>query len=71
MAAGDFPTSFPLRHAAKDAGLVLEAAEGRGLELPGLRAALSQLERAKELGHGDEDMAAVVEVARPGVGRRA
>jgi 3-hydroxyisobutyrate dehydrogenase len=71
MAGEEFPPSFPLRLARKDAVLVLEAAEARGLDLPGIRSALSQLERAEELGYGDEDLAAVAQVARPGVGHRA
>jgi 3-hydroxyisobutyrate dehydrogenase len=67
MAQGDFPTSFPLRHAHKDAGLVAQEAEERGLDLPAIRAALAQLERALELGLGNEDVAAVYKVVRPGV----
>ena len=55
----DFPPSFPLSLARKDAGLVNEAAE-----LAGGRSALAehvegQYRRAEELGHGDKDMAAV------------
>ena len=48
MARGEFPTSFPLRHAHKDAGLVAQEAEQRGLDLPAIRAALAQLDRALE-----------------------
>jgi 3-hydroxyisobutyrate dehydrogenase len=57
MLTGEFPASFPLRHARKDAVLVLEAAGD--LELPLVRATLGQFDRALELGHGDEDMSAV------------
>jgi 3-hydroxyisobutyrate dehydrogenase len=53
----EFPPSFPLRLARKDAALILEAAEG--LELPLVRATLEQFDRALALGHGDEDMSAV------------
>ena len=67
MARGEFPTSFPLRHAHKDAGLVAQEAERRGLDLPAIRAALAQLDRALELGLGDQDVAAVYEAVRPGV----
>ena len=67
MARGEFPTSFPLRHAHKDAGLVAQEAEQRGLDLPAIRAALAQLDRALELGLGDQDVAAVYEALRPGV----
>jgi 3-hydroxyisobutyrate dehydrogenase len=57
MLAEEFPASFPLRHARKDAALVLEAAGE--LDLPLVRATLAQFDRALELGHGDEDMGAV------------
>src|SRR5262245_58312917 len=50
--------SFKLRHAAKDAGLVLEAGETAHVELALARAVREQFERAIALGHGDEDMAA-------------
>lgn len=52
------PPAFPLRLAAKDARLVLEAAREAGLTLPLMRATCSQFERAIDQGHGDEDMAA-------------
>lgn len=54
-----FPTSFPLELALKDANLVLDAAERHGAELALTEATAALFERAVELGHGDEDMAAV------------
>jgi 3-hydroxyisobutyrate dehydrogenase len=54
-----FPAAFSARLARKDANLALRAAQDAGLELPGLAAAADQLARAVDLGHGDEDMAAV------------
>lgn len=71
MADGEFPASFPLRLAHKDAVLVLQAAEAHGLELPAVRATLRQFERAQELGLGDEDLAALAQAVRPGVEQRA
>jgi 3-hydroxyisobutyrate dehydrogenase len=65
MIAEEFPPSFPLRHAGKDAHLVLEAAREAGLSLPGLDTIASQLDRAVDLGHGDEDLAAVYEAVKP------
>ncbi len=59
MIKGQFPTSFPLELALKDANLVLDAAERHGTELALTEATAALLERAVELGHGDEDMAAV------------
>jgi 3-hydroxyisobutyrate dehydrogenase len=53
--------AFPLKHAEKDTGLVLDAADGLELEL--LSAARADFRRALEGGHGDEDMAAVYHAA--------
>ena len=59
MIAREFPPSFPLSLAHKDARLVLAAAEDAGLELPAVREVERQFARAAGDGHGDEDMAAV------------
>jgi 3-hydroxyisobutyrate dehydrogenase len=59
-----FEPSFPLGHAAKDTRLILEAVEREALDLPLARAAARRFGQATELGHGDKDMAAVVEAAR-------
>ena len=65
MAAREFPLNFPVALAAKDAGLALEAAgEGAGA-LRVLAATHRQYERAVELGHGDDDWAAVIRAAEP------
>lgn len=67
MIEEDFPASFSLRLARKDAGLVLEAAGEAGLELGVTEAVASHLDRAIGAGHGEEDMAAVYRaVRRPG-----
>jgi 3-hydroxyisobutyrate dehydrogenase len=55
----DFSAQFTLRNAAKDVRLALEAARSVGLELGLAPASLERYERAIELGHGDEDTAAV------------
>ncbi len=59
MTAARFPASFPLRLAHKDAHLVLDAAHACGLVLPMADAMNQQFGRAIQLGHGDDDMAAV------------
>jgi 3-hydroxyisobutyrate dehydrogenase len=59
MFAADFPASFPLALAHKDVRLVLEEAEACDLLLPLAGAMAQQLGRAIQLGHGEEDMAAV------------
>src|SRR4051794_40473145 len=58
MISKEFPTSFALELARKDVGLVLNAAEEAGIELPAARATASSLDRAIEDGHGGEDLAA-------------
>jgi 3-hydroxyisobutyrate dehydrogenase len=56
--------SFKLELAAKDSALVLEAAARAGVEARVARAVREALERGIELGHGDEDMAAVYFAAK-------
>jgi 3-hydroxyisobutyrate dehydrogenase len=56
--AEDFPTSFPLALALKDAWLVLEAAERHGFDAALTAAIARKMEQATEMGHGGEDMAA-------------
>jgi 3-hydroxyisobutyrate dehydrogenase len=58
MIDGDYPTSFPVRLARKDMGLVLDAAGG-DLPLLVAKAVASQFSAALEAGAGEEDMAAV------------
>jgi 3-hydroxyisobutyrate dehydrogenase len=63
MAAREFPRNFPLALGAKDAGLALEAAGDGAGRLGVFAATLRQFERAVELGHGDDDWAAVIRAA--------
>jgi 3-hydroxyisobutyrate dehydrogenase len=58
MADGDFPASFALALAAKDADLVVAAAREAGADLPVARAVAGRLREGADAGHGDEDMAA-------------
>ena len=60
MIDGEFPPSFMLKGARKDVRLVLDAARSADLELALAPAILERFERAIELGHGDEDMAACI-----------
>jgi 3-hydroxyisobutyrate dehydrogenase len=66
MIEGEFPPSFPLDLALKDARLALAAAEEQGLRLGALAAVADQMERAAEAGHGREDMAATIHASRSG-----
>jgi 3-hydroxyisobutyrate dehydrogenase len=59
MIAGDYATSFALSAAAKDAALVLAAAESVGVDAALVRAGLARFETAIAAGHGDEDLSAV------------
>jgi 3-hydroxyisobutyrate dehydrogenase len=54
MIKREFPPSFPLALAAKDAGLIAEAAP----DLPLPKLVREQMLKAAEAGHGEEDMAA-------------
>ena len=58
MLAGDFTPSFGLDGAAKDAGLIVEAARDAGADLAVLEAVQQHFARALAAGHGDQDMAA-------------
>ena len=55
----EFPSSFPVWGAAKDAGLIAEAAGVAGVQMPVAAGARSATQRAVELGHADDDLAAV------------
>ncbi len=59
MLAGNWTPSFAIDGAAKDAGLILQAAADAAVELPIVQAAQNFLHRAAEAGHGDKDMAAI------------
>ena len=60
MVEREFPTSFALRLARKDVGLVLEAAERHGLDARLARTVAELFDSAADRGHGDDDMAAIV-----------
>ncbi|MFH8571361.1 NAD(P)-dependent oxidoreductase [Streptomyces sp. NPDC017993] len=57
--SGDYPPSFTVSAARKDARLITEAARQAGVRLGLAEAAAEQLRRSEELGHGEEDAAAV------------
>jgi 3-hydroxyisobutyrate dehydrogenase len=64
MIERDFPPSFPLELALKDARLALAAAEEQGLRLGALAAIAEQMQRAVDAGHGKADMAATIHASR-------
>jgi 3-hydroxyisobutyrate dehydrogenase len=58
MLEGDFTPAFGLDGAAKDAGLIVDAARAAGADLAVIEAVQQHFARALEAGHGDKDMAA-------------
>ena len=64
IAKRDFTPSFRLSLAAKDAGLVEEAVERRGLDLPLVGAIRARLDQGAAE-HGDEDIAATYRTSAP------
>jgi 3-hydroxyisobutyrate dehydrogenase len=65
MEAGEYPVSFTLKLAAKDAGLIIEAAEKAGVDAPMVRTIAARLAEGVEAGHGEEDMAATYRLSAP------
>ncbi|MEJ7872281.1 MAG: NAD(P)-dependent oxidoreductase [Rubrobacteraceae bacterium] len=65
MIEEEFPTSFSAKLARKDAGLVLAAAEANGLRLPLTEAVAAHFDEAINAGHGEDDMAAIYQAAKP------
>ena len=54
----DYTPSFPLKLAAKDAGLIIAAGQGAGAHMDVTKAAAERFRRAAAAGHADDDMAA-------------
>jgi 3-hydroxyisobutyrate dehydrogenase len=66
MDDGEYPASFSLRLAAKDAALMAEAAAQAGVDAPMIRTVAQRLAEGVDAGHGDEDMAATYRLSAPG-----
>ena len=64
MTETDFTPNFFLRLMAKDVGYAIEEGGKLSLELMTARAALEDFQRAIATGHGEKDIAAVVEPLR-------
>lgn len=60
MAAGDFPTAFPLKYQTKDLRLAMEVASLLEIDLPVSDATLSAYERAQRLNFGEQDFSALI-----------
>jgi 3-hydroxyisobutyrate dehydrogenase len=64
MTAPDFTPNFPLRLMAKDLGYAIQEGRKLSIELTTAAAALEDFQRAIAAGHGEKDIAAVVEPLR-------
>ena len=64
MTTPDFTPNFPLRLMAKDLGYVIREGDKLSVELLTAAAALEDFQRAIAAGHGEKDIAAVVEPLR-------
>ncbi len=67
MQRHEYPAGFPVRLALKDLKLVREVANGSEVKLPVLDAVFERI-GGVEATHGDDDLAAVYELALPSVG---
>jgi 3-hydroxyisobutyrate dehydrogenase len=65
MDDGEYPASFTLRLAAKDAALMEAAAEHAGVDVPLIRTVARRLAEGVEAGYGEEDMAATYRLSAP------
>jgi 3-hydroxyisobutyrate dehydrogenase len=70
MIEEDFPTSFSVRLARKDAGLILDAAESGELRLALTEAVAAYYDEAIEAGYAEQDMSAIYEAVRGNRGQR-
>jgi 3-hydroxyisobutyrate dehydrogenase len=64
MIAGELPVAFPLKHALKDAELILEAAERHAFDPLLAETVRDRYAQAADDGHAEQDMAMVVAAAR-------
>ena len=70
MVPGTFPLKqFPARYALKDLRYALMLAEDEGVNVPGARLAGDMLEKAIEMGHGEEYWPTIINVVRAAVDR--
>lgn len=65
MQDGEYPASFTLQLAAKDAALMAEAASAAGVDLPLIRTIAQRFAEGVDAGYGDEDMAATYRLSAP------
>jgi len=65
MDDGEYPASFTVRLAAKDARLIVAAAEHAGTDLPLVRTVADRYAAAVEAGYGEDDMAATYRLSAP------
>ncbi|HEX2903023.1 MAG TPA: NAD(P)-dependent oxidoreductase [Jatrophihabitans sp.] len=64
----DWTPAFALSGAAKDAGLIVQAAQQAGADMAVTEIALRHLRQAQQQGHGDKDLSAIFLAERSGSG---
>ena len=64
MIANEFPPAFSVDGAAKDAALILDAADRVGIRMDITGTALQRLRQASDAGHGADDMSAIALASR-------
>jgi 3-hydroxyisobutyrate dehydrogenase len=64
MIAKEFPPAFTVDGAAKDAALILDAADRAGIRMDITGTALQRLRQSSDAGHGAEDMSAIALASR-------
>jgi 3-hydroxyisobutyrate dehydrogenase len=64
MIAGELPVAFPLKHALKDADLILDAGARHDLDLALAATVRERYAAAAAAGHADDDMAMVIAAVR-------
>jgi 3-hydroxyisobutyrate dehydrogenase len=64
MIGGELPVAFPLKHALKDADLILEAGDRHALDLALAHTIRDRYAAAAAAGHADDDMGMVVAASR-------
>jgi 3-hydroxyisobutyrate dehydrogenase-like beta-hydroxyacid dehydrogenase len=70
MRAHDYTPLFKLEHMLKDVRLCLEEAETAGVQFDLAERARDILAAASEMGHGDHDFSALIDVLERGAGLR-
>lgn len=64
MEKKEYPPAFPLKHAQKDMRFAMQLGDQKGIALPVAAASNEQYKKARHMGYGEDDFAAVAEASR-------